>query len=182
MGIVELFFLGLGLSMDAAAVSISNVLAYPHLRWQAKLSMPLLFGLFQGIMPVLGYYTSGIFADFIDAYAGSVAFFILCFIGGKMILDVFYQTGQPSPIPQYTWHQGCLQAIATSLDAFAVGISLRASYVSLSTACPIIALVTFACCGASLLLGKRFASFLGNKASVLGGLLLIALGLKALWG
>ena len=86
MGTVELFFLGLGLSMDAAAVSISNTLAYPHLKWKAKLSMPLLFALFQGIMPILGYYASGIFATFIDTYAGFVTFFILCFIGGKMII------------------------------------------------------------------------------------------------
>lgn len=61
---------------------------------------------------------------------------------------------------------------------FAVGISLRAAYVPLGTACPIIALVTFACCGISMLLGERFASFLGNKATILGGLLLIAIGTK----
>ena len=181
MGTVELFFLGLGLSMDAAAVSISNTLAYPHLKWKAKLSMPLLFALFQGIMPILGYYASGVFATFIDTYAGFVTFFILCFIGGKMIIDVFYQTDEAVSVPRYTWRQGGIQAIATSLDAFAVGISLRAAYVPLGTACPIIALVTFACCGISMLLGERFASFLGNKATILGGLLLIAIGIKALW-
>ena len=109
MGTVELFFLGLGLSMDAAAVSISNTLAYPHLKWKAKLSMPLLFALFQGIMPILGYYASGIFATFIDTYAGFVTFFILCFIGGKMIIDVFYQTDEAVSVPRYTWRQpGCL--------------------------------------------------------------------------
>ena len=109
MGIIELFFLGLGLSMDAAAISISNTLAYPHLKWKAKLSMPVLFALFQGIMPILGYYASGIFATFIDTYAGFVAFFILCFIGGKMIIDVVYQTDEAVSIPQYTWRQGCNQ-------------------------------------------------------------------------
>ena len=116
-----------------------------------------------------------------------------------MIIDVFYQTDEAVSVPRYTWRQGGIQAIATSLDAmavgvglaflqvniiataFAVGISLRAAYVPLGTACPIIALVTFACCGISMLLGERFASFLGNKATILGGLLLIAIGIKALW-
>ena len=181
MGTIELFLLGLGLSMDAAAVSISNTLAHPYLKWKEKLSMPVLFALFQGLMPMLGYYASGVFAAFIDTYAGFIAFFILCFIGGKMIIDVVYQTDEAVSIPQYTWRQGCIQAIATSLDAFAVGISLRAAYVPMGTACPIIALVTFTCCCVSLLLSERFASFLGNKATVLGGLLLIAIGLKALW-
>ena len=181
MGTIELLFLGLGLSMDAAAVSISNTLAYPHLTWPTKLRMPLLFGLFQGLMPALGYLASGLFAGFIDAYAGSVTFFILCFIGGKMIIDIFYPKDGPISVPRFTWLQGCLQAVATSLDAFAVGISLRACSVPLGTACPIIAFVTFICCTISLFLGERFASFLGNKAAVLGGLLLIALGLKALF-
>ena len=88
MSIFETILLGIGLSMDACAVCISNALVYPVLSGRAKRSMPLCFGFFQGVMPLIGYWAGTFCAQFIRLYAGSVTFFILCFIGGKMILDL----------------------------------------------------------------------------------------------
>ena len=181
MGIIELFFLGLGLSMDAAAISISNTLAYPHLKWKAKLSMPVLFALFQGIMPILGYYASGIFATFIDTYAGFVAFFILCFIGGKMIIDVVYQTDEAVSIPQYTWRQGCIQAIATSLDAMAVGVGLAFLQVNIIATALAIGCATLIMSTLGMMVGRFIGSIIGKKAEILGGLVLIGIGVQILW-
>lgn len=182
MSTLDLFFIGVGLSMDACAICLSNMLAYPRIGRSSKVFMPLLFGLFQGIMPWLGAYAGDILSNFINAYAGYVTFFVFCFIGGKMIIDQFYakQNNIPSA-PRYTLCQAITQAIATSLDAFVVGVGLHACNVSLQLACPLVALITFACCSLSVLLGGRFASSLGKKAPILGGILLILIGLKSLF-
>lgn len=181
MTFLELILIGVGLSMDAAAVSISNALAYPRLSRRAKCSMPVLFGLFQGLMPMLGYAAGGLCAYFIQQYAGYVTFFILAFIGGKMILDALHCDGEGPCAPKFTLRVVVMQAVATSIDAFAVGVGLCAVDVSLWLAVPVIALTTFFCCCAALLLGRRFGRLLGAKATIFGGLILVLIGIKALF-
>ena len=89
MNLFEIVMIGVGLSCDAAAVSVSNGLAFPKMDKKFYLLMPLFFGFFQGLMPLLGYFAGGLFADIIETYAGIVTFIILGIIGGKMIWDVF---------------------------------------------------------------------------------------------
>lgn len=183
MSIIETILLGIGLSMDACAVCISNALAYPSLSGRAKRSMPLCFGFFQGLMPLIGYWAGTFCAQFIRLYAGSVTFFILCFIGGKMILDSFSAKKEEEArlTPSFTFSMLLLQAVATSLDALAVGIGFCAMEVSLCRSAFLIACTTFFCCLSSVSLGSRVGRFLSGKATVLGGILLILLGIKSLF-
>ena len=184
MGTVELFFLGLGLSMDAAAVSISNTLAYPHLKWKAKLSMPLLFALFQGIMPILGYYASGIFATFIDTYAGFVTFFILCFIGGKMILEAVKEWNEEDIVEvkdQPLDHRNMfVLAVATSIDALAVGITFAFLDTPILEAITIIGITTMIISIVGVVIGNYFGGKYKHKAELVGGIILVLLGVRIL--
>ena len=87
MGFIEIILIGLGLSMDAVAVSMANGMAYKNTTKAKTLAMPILFGVFQGLMPLIGYFAGGLFADVISKYANILVFVILGFIGGKMLKD-----------------------------------------------------------------------------------------------
>ena len=182
MTLLEIILIGLGLSMDAAAVSIANGLTYRNLTGLQKLSMPLAFGLFQALMPVLGYWAGSLFADIISRYAGITAFVILGIIGGKMIKDAFEPENDTCQVTGYTLGMLLAQAVATSIDAFAVGVSLCASGCNILAAAPIIGVTTFICSLAALGLGKLFGARLGVKAQLLGGIILVLIGIKNLLG
>jgi len=182
MPLAEVILIGLGLSMDAAAVSIANGLTYRNLKKSQRLSMALAFGIFQALMPVLGYWAGSLFAAFITRYAGITAFIILGIIGGNMIKEAFAKEDDTCHVAGYTFGLMMAQAVATSIDAFAVGVSLCASGASILTAAPIIGVVTFGCSLLAQALGKIFGSKLGAKAQLLGGVILILIGVKNLLG
>ena len=182
MTLLDVILIGLGLSMDAAAVSIANALTYHNLNKLQKLSMPLAFGFFQALMPVLGYWAGSLFADVISRYAGITAFVILGIIGGKMIKDSFEPENDTCHVKGFTLGLLLAQAVATSIDAFAVGVSLCASGCNILSAAPIIGVTTFLCSLAALALGKMFGAKLGAKAQLLGGIILVLIGLKNLLG
>ena len=182
MGIFEVLLVGLGLSMDAAAVSISNSFAYPGLTQDRNLSIPLAFGLFQGIMPLLGFYAGNLFADFISTYAGIITLLVLGVIGGKMIWDSCKGAEDCSKKAcNLPYHILLVQAVATSIDAFAVGVSFCAMKTNIWVAAPVIAATTFFICLLAGFLGKKFGCMLGNKAQLLGGIILVLIGIKALF-
>lgn len=181
MSIWEILMIGVGLSMDAVAVSISNGLACPRMTRREKLSMPIAFGLFQGLMPLLGFFAGSLFADVISRYAGIVTLVILGFIGGKMVWDAFFEKEEGARCATLTMKMLLVQAIATSIDAFAVGVSFCASGANIFMAAPIIAATTFVCSLLALVVGKRFGALFGSKAQVVGGLILIAIGVKAMF-
>jgi len=180
MTLLDIILIGLGLSMDAAAVSIANGLTCRSLTKLQKFSMPLAFGLFQALMPLLGYWAGSLFAEVISRYAGITAFVILGFIGGKMIKDSFGPQEEGCSLSNFTFSLLIAQAVATSIDAFAVGISFYASGASILEAAPIIGCVTFVCSAVALGIGKLFGSKLGARAQLLGGAILVAIGIKAL--
>ena len=189
MGTVEVVVLGLALSMDAFAVTISNTFVYGHEDRRRLLLMPLLFGLFQAGMPVLGYLAGGLAAHLIEAYAGVVSLVILGVIGVGMVregivsLRVDEVTAQGKPGERrLTLSQLALQAVATSIDAFAVGISLRAASVNLAFAVSVIGVTTAACCVVGLVIGRRLGHLLGDYAELLGGVILIVIGTRAFLG
>lgn len=191
MGLLEIIVLGVALSADAFAVTISNTFVYASESRSRLMLMPLMFGLFQGLMPVAGYLLGGLAAEVIETYAGVITLVILGLVGGNMIREgvcalrgAGEQGGPEEPgagpvARRLTLVTVLAQAIATAIDAFAVGVSLRAQAVSVVVAAPIIALTTFLCCVAALALGRKLGEVLGDRAQVAGGIVLVLIGLKA---
>ena len=181
VSLVEVVLLGLALSMDAFAVTVSNVFAHRGLSRGRAMLMPVFFGAFQGLMPLLGFFAGSLVAEVIERYAGIVAFVILGFVGGKMIWDAFHEE-EDGDVDDKTLTVGSLfvQAIATSVDAFAVGVSFVGMGVEPLSASGIIALTTFVCTCLALVVGRTFGNKLGEKATVMGGIVLILIGIKAL--
>ena len=192
MTLVEIIVLGVALSADAFAVTISNTFVYATESRARLMLMPIMFGLFQGIMPVAGYLLGGLAAEVIEAYAGIITLVILGFVGGNMIREGVSalmgrggEDGEPEesgagPVAKrLTLVTVLAQAIATAIDAFAVGVSLRAQAVNVGVASSIIALTTFLCCVVALVLGRKLGEVLGDRAQVVGGIVLVIIGLKS---
>ncbi len=183
MDTLEIIVLGLALSMDAFAVTISNMFAYRDITRIRLLLMPLFFGAFQGIMPVLGYFAGTLVSNIISRFAGVLTFVILGIIGGKMIWDAFHpdsESPEKDSGHKLTVAVVFFQAIATSIDALAVGVSFAALNVDMMQAALLIAATTFITICVALGIGKRFGSVLGEKAPLVGGVVLVLIGIKAL--
>ena len=194
MSLIEILLVGLALSMDAFAVTISNAFAYRHESRARLMLMPVAFGVFQALMPVLGFFAGTVAAGFIERYAGIVSFVILALIGGAMIRegarelrhggeaasDVEKVAGATEGRRRLTVRMVLVQAVATSIDAFAVGVSFLASGAPIALAAPVVGVTTFACCVVALLAGRRFGALLGDRAEIVGGVVLLAIGVKAL--
>lgn len=181
MGLIEITLIGVGLAMDAVAVSISNAMVFKPLRKINYIAMILAFGIFQGIMPLLGYYAGSVFARWITRYSGIVIFLILGAIGGNMIRESFQ--GESSKVYNgKSLTAGILffQAVATSIDAFAVGVGFCAASVAILPAVCLIAVVTAVLVFGAILVGKKFGNLFENKAGFLGGLILVIIGIKGL--
>lgn len=183
MDLVTLFILALGLSMDAFAVSVSNSMCYTQLRRRDAVLTSFSFGTFQGLMPVAGYFAGRAFAEAVSAFDHWIAFVLLGAIGGKMIADAVRELRAPQACPvrrTFSVRLMLVQAFATSIDALAVGVSLAALEGNILSAACFIACVTFVCCLAGHLLGRRFGAWLDGKAEILGGVILIGIGVKIL--
>lgn len=181
MSITEIVILGLALSMDAFAVTISNSFAYPKISRARSFSMPLAFGFFQFLMPVVGFVLGQLVSEFITQYAGIITFVILGFVGGKMIWDAFHEEeGEEASGQTLTMPILLFQAVATSIDALAVGVSFAALEVNVLTSSGIIGITTALTCVVALTIGKRFGDALGEKATIIGGVVLVLIGLKSL--
>lgn len=182
MQLLDVLLTGVGLSMDASAVGMSNGLAEPEMKTPKVLLIALFYGVFQGVMPLIGYFASGLFADAVASVAPYVALILLGFIGGKMIFEAFKKTEEErKPLSILAL---LVQAIATSVDALAVGVSLLALEsagelaVNVFVCCGIFASVTFAISVASVYIGKKFGTVLADKAEFIGGLILVIIGIK----
>ena len=179
MTIAEILLIGVALSMDAFAVCLSSGMAYTNLNGAKKLSLPIAFGIFQGIMPIGGYYLGSLFAELIDRFSGPVALIILGVIGINMIREgLSPETGQTEK--KLTFKVLLLQAVATSIDAFAVGVSF-AGRAPIFTAAPLIAATTFILSTAAMLIGGKVGEKLGSRAEILGGVILLIIGIKAMF-
>ena len=179
---VAAFLLGLGLSMDAFAVSICKGLCMKRVNIKQALIIATFFGGFQALMPLLGYLLANSFAVYIQKIDHWIAFVLLAFIGGKMIFDVIRggdddacECGKPFSIKEIF-----VMAIATSIDAAAAGIALAMSGDNIWLNITFIGVVTFLMCIGGVFIGNKFGTKLKDKASILGGIILILLGLKIL--
>lgn len=181
--LVTLFMLAVGLSMDAFAVSISNGMSYKDYRTRQVVMAALAFGLFQGLMPTIGFLGGRAFADLITAVDHWLALILLGFIGGKMVKEAVEELHDSSDDQKetdrtFTLKLLIVQAIATSIDALAVGISLAALNVNIFYAAGFITTVTTVVCLFGGALGKKFGEMLSTKATLAGGLILVGIGLK----
>ena len=185
MGIMEMILLGTGLAMDAFAVSITNVLGYKNLRKRDKFAIPVAFGIFQGLMPLLGFFACGLFSDFISKYAGIVTLLVLGYIGGNMIYESYKESKEEHEEEiledKFNVKVLIMQAIATSIDAFAVGVSLAARQAPIFAASTIICITTCILCFVAIYIGKKFGEVLGERAQIFGGIILILIGIKAIF-
>lgn len=188
MGIVTLLMIAVGLAMDAFAVSVSSGMILCHIKVRQNMKIAGSFGLFQGVMPLIGYGIANTFADRIQAVDHWIAFGLLAFVGGKMLWEAV-RGGEEEPSGDPTeWKNLLIMSVATSIDALAVGASFavmpREGLLGLAfgylLCCAVIALVTFVICLGGVLIGCRFGNLFGKKAEIVGGLILIGIGIEIL--
>ncbi|MGN0710360.1 MAG: manganese efflux pump MntP family protein [Anaerovoracaceae bacterium] len=194
MTVFEIILIGVGLAMDAVAVSMTNGMVYRKLSIKQYLAMPFFFGLFQALMPFIGNFAGTFFADIISKYSGIVILLILGVIGGKMVKEGIEHIREDRAHPEEHRGKGekqcdkkggltlgvlLFQAVATSIDAFAVGVGFSAMRVNILQAAAIIAVVTAVLVTFAIVIGKKFGDVLGSRAEILGGFILIAIGIKA---
>lgn len=178
MSSYEVLLIGIGLSMDAVAVSMT--IAMVQRKNNPKLiEMAFLFAVFQGLMPMIGYWVGGAFSDVVTRLGGILVLLILGFIGCKMLCSGLSKENDDAAKKILTHKFLFIQAIATSIDALAVGVGLRAQDVEIVSACAIIAVTTLFLSLIAIVIGKRFGDLLGKKAEAFGGVLLIIIGIKA---
>lgn len=177
--VVEVFLLAIALSMDAFAVSIG--LGSKHRRKPASLAMMsgAYFGLFQALMPLIGYLGGKGVLGWVEAYAPWIAFCLLVLIGGKMIYESFAE-GIEEDITTITHRVMLTLAIATSIDAMAAGFALSLLDVGPFIACLIIGVTTYVFSWTGVFIGIKSGTWLESKAELFGGVVLILIGLKIL--
>lgn len=187
MDILSLVLLGVALAADAMAVTLSNALCVPHMQRSKAVAMPVAFGFFQALMPVLGFFLGSFFTDFLMRYSGIVVLLILGFLGIRMVKSGIEEMNAPlecSPDHNddiFGFKTIVIQALATSIDALAVGVSFAALGANIWLAASVIGVVTCACCFIALKIGFKLGARFGAVAEVFGGIVLVAIGVKALF-
>ena len=182
MGFFALFLLGVGLSMDAFAASVCKGLSMKKATWRSGMICGAWFGGFQALMPLIGYYLGTLFADAIESFDHWVAFILLGLIGFNMLKEAFSQCDcEEKPDADLSPKTMFVMAVATSIDALAVGISLAmAGDVNIYMAIALIGVTTFVLSTAGVKIGNIFGSRYEKGAQIAGGVILILLGLKIL--
>ncbi|MCL1853473.1 MAG: manganese efflux pump MntP family protein [Peptococcaceae bacterium] len=182
---ITLLLLSAGLATDAFAVSVGYGISLIRPNLRTALAIALTFALFQALMPVLGWSLGWALSGFIMRFHRWIAFLLLAWVGGKMVLDGLRANKTQSSSQLSTkWQQLLALALATSIDAFAVGITLALTQADIVVSALTIGAVTFLLCAIGFQLG-RLAShlsgqFLKDKATIIGGFVLIGLGVKIL--
>lgn len=187
MGFWELVFIGVSLSMDAFAVSVCRGLQMKHgINVRHMLIIAAFFGGFQALMPTIGYILGKQFERYITPIDHWIAFILLGFLGAKMIFDAVRearsteQECEDCGCDRLDMKQLCVMAVATSIDALAVGIPFPSLGVHIGQAASLIGIVTFALCMLGVALGNRFGARFKSKATLAGGVVLILVGTKIL--
>ncbi|MGN1333671.1 MAG: manganese efflux pump MntP family protein [Anaerovoracaceae bacterium] len=183
MGFFEIFMIGVGLSMDAFAASVCKGLNMRRMNIRNMLVIGLFFGGFQALMPVVGWVLGKQFENYITSVDHWVAFALLVFIGGKMIYDVFEDKGEDDygeKTDRVDVKEIFTLAIATSIDALAVGISFAFLQVDIVKAASVIGITTFLLSAVGVAVGNIFGAKYEKKATLAGGIILVLIGLKIL--
>ncbi len=176
---MELVLIAIALAMDSVAVSIASGSKYKNINFFTTLKIAAFFGIFQGIMPLIGYVAGGLFASFVDSFDHYIAFVILLFLGYKMIQEA-REDNFEDEVKDLKDRTLFILAIATSIDALAIGITFSFQEIDILYAVSLITGITFILCVVAVYLGKFLGGFLEDKAEYLGGIILIGLGFKIL--
>ena len=179
MSLFELFLLAIGLSMDAFAVAICKGLSMQQFNQKHAAIIALYFGAFQALMPAIGYLLGSRFQQSITAYDHWIAFILLALIGGNMIKESFDHETETSS-PSIHFQEMLILAIATSIDALAVGVTFAFLQVSLIPAVSTIGIITFVISVLGVKIGNVFGMKYKSKAEFAGGVILIVIGGKIL--
>lgn len=179
MGLIELFLIAVGLSMDAFAVSVCKGLAMPKCTFKKAAIVGLWFGGFQALMPAIGYILGAQFQEAIASIDHWIAFVLLALIGGNMIHEAL-DNDEEEADASLDVKTMFLLAVATSIDALAIGITFAFLKVNIIPAVCFIGIVTFIISFAGVKIGNVFGARYKNKAEIVGGIILILLGLKIL--
>ncbi len=183
VGFVELFLIGVGLSMDAFAVSICKGLGMSRLNMRQAAVISLFFGGFQALMPLIGWALGSQLTDFITPIDHWIAFGLLAFVGGKMLWDAFHEDDEDEGSQtdeKLDLKELLMLAIATSIDALAVGITFAFLQVAIVPSITIIGLTTFVISFAGVAVGHFFGARFEKPATIVGGVVLILIGVKIL--
>ena len=179
MTLWELFVIAIGLSMDAFAVSICKGLSVRRCTFRHMVICGLYFGIFQGMMPLIGYLLGSQFESLVTAIAPYIAFILLAFIGINMIRES-REEDEESVSDDFSVRAMIPLAIATSIDALAVGVSFAFLQVNIIPAVLFIGVTTFICCVFGVKIGNLFGSRYKSSAELFGGVVLVLMGLKIL--
>lgn len=181
MGLLELLLIAIGLSMDAFAVALCRGLNMSKRNLRNSVIIALFFGGFQAVMPLLGWLLGKQFERYITSFDHWIAFGLLVLIGGKMIIEVFKKDKCPADgTDKLRIKELFLLAVATSIDALAVGITFAFLQVSIIPAVACIGVTTFAISFFGVFIGRKFGARFQTKAEIAGGLVLIIIGTKIL--
>ena len=185
MRLWELVLIGIGLSMDAFAVSLCKGLGMKKINYRHGLVIALFFGVFQGVMPLIGWLLGTQFERYITSVDHWIAFVLLVYIGGKMVWDALHEKEDEKEVPddlsqKLDVKELFVLAIATSIDALAAGITFACLQVNIVPAVSLIAVITFTISFAGVLIGNKFGNRFQSKAEIAGGVVLILIGVKIL--
>lgn len=207
MGFIELFLTGVGLSMDAFAVAVCKGLGMRRIHWGQAAVIALFFGGFQALMPLVGWAVGSLFSGYITAIDHWIAFGLLVFIGAKMLWDAFHEdegecvcgrdcaacprrnttdcsdpeaAAKAPDAPPLDYRELVMLAVATSIDALAVGVTFAFLGVNIWLAIALIGATTFALSFIGVVVGNQFGSRFERPATIAGGIVLILLGCKIL--
>lgn len=180
MKLVEIFLIGIGLAMDAFAVSICKGLSMKKANWKKTCIIGIYFGIFQAGMPIVGYFLGKGFESFVTQIDHWIAFILLGFIGINMIREAFNKEKEETN-DDTSFKTMVILAIATSIDALAIGITFAFLRVDIMLSACIIGIITFLISILGVFIGNKFGNKFDKKAEFLGGLILILIGIKILF-
>ena len=194
MKLLDIILIAISLAMDASAVTISNCTAYKRtLTKKRKWAMPIAFAVFQGIMPLIGFFVGSLFSSFIGKIAGFLSSAIFFILSGKIFIDIIKnkrecvctfseqkENSEKEKTAILTISVLILQGVATSIDALVVGITFVNLTFSVFLAVLVIAVLTFIVVGVALLLGQKLGCAFGKYADYVGATILLALAIKSL--
>jgi putative Mn2+ efflux pump MntP len=178
MGIVSIFLTAFALSMDAFAVSVTKGITLKKINYSIAAKIAFFFGLFQGVMPLIGWSLGIRFESYIKSFDHWIALFLLSFIGVKMMFDARKDDDNNSYILDNK--ELLLLSIATSIDALAIGVSFAFLSINILPICLSIGIITFLMCFIGVLIGKKIGNVFKSYAQIVGGLILILIGINIL--
>lgn len=179
--VISIFLVAVALAMDAFSVSMTKGFTQKDLKNSQILYYGLFFGGFQALMPILGYFCGNVIASIVEALASIIGFILLLLIGVNMIRESL-SSDDDEVSDEFSFKEVTLLAIATSIDAFAVGITIALLKDPILISAAIIGIVAFAFSIIGIFIGKKIGVYVGDKFQILGGVILILIGIKILLG